>query len=306
MKKRSLFAAVAMLIVSAVVLTSATYAWFASGSTANVTLIGASVSNSDGTLLISADGTNYKTTLAYTDWQGVSGNYGINTTSNGSQVFAPLNPISFGINDTGMPMIAGGISQVTTGENAGKYQFTATGAASTSDYVDLTFYVKATFKCVVSVAPTFVSGKNFVYGALVCDGTDGSDDSDPENVIPAAINDLNTKTVRGKTGATGYYPVIKTSGSALDNNGRNDIVDAAEDAAANEQVADRLLGTQVVPDSNNLKFVITEAMANAGTPVTIHLYIWAEGQDTSCTGSVQNAEATMTVALTKTAFPSGS
>ena len=74
MKKRSLFAAVAMLIVSAVVLTSATYAWFASGTEVTVSTVSADVSNSDGSIKISADGSNWKTTLANADLQAVASN----------------------------------------------------------------------------------------------------------------------------------------------------------------------------------------------------------------------------------------
>ena len=54
MKKRSLVAAIAMLIVSAIVLTSSTYAWFASNSAANVETISANVANNDGSLQIMA------------------------------------------------------------------------------------------------------------------------------------------------------------------------------------------------------------------------------------------------------------
>lgn len=60
MKKRSLFAAVAMLIVSALVLTSATYAWFNVGG-------GASVVEQKGTVMTAGSGVRLKTDSGM-DW----------------------------------------------------------------------------------------------------------------------------------------------------------------------------------------------------------------------------------------------
>lgn len=62
MKKRSLFAAVAMLIVSALVLTSATYAWFQSGGNAYITAY-------DSTTVNAGTGVQLKTTVNNADWQ---------------------------------------------------------------------------------------------------------------------------------------------------------------------------------------------------------------------------------------------
>ena len=56
MKKRSLVAALAMLMVSAIVLTSSTYAWFAASAEANVSAFSATVSNNSGNLTVKATG----------------------------------------------------------------------------------------------------------------------------------------------------------------------------------------------------------------------------------------------------------
>jgi hypothetical protein len=63
MKKRSLFAAVAMLIVSALVLTSATYAWFTAGGAATVGAI-------TGNVMESGKGVMVKTTVSGAQWTG--------------------------------------------------------------------------------------------------------------------------------------------------------------------------------------------------------------------------------------------
>ena len=65
MRKSALLSSIAMLVVSAIVLTSATYAWFSSSKDVNVTGIDSTVKVADG-LLISftgADG-SWNTSLA--------------------------------------------------------------------------------------------------------------------------------------------------------------------------------------------------------------------------------------------------
>ena len=65
MKKRSLFAAVAMLIVSAIVLTSSTYAWFAASHDATVNQVAASIKASDlGNIQVKVSGGQWKTSLS--------------------------------------------------------------------------------------------------------------------------------------------------------------------------------------------------------------------------------------------------
>ena len=68
MKKRSLIAAIAMLVVSAIVLTSATFAWFSMGDTVTVTAFDASVTDATG-LTISANGTSFRSSVSLSDVQ---------------------------------------------------------------------------------------------------------------------------------------------------------------------------------------------------------------------------------------------
>ncbi len=64
MRKSALLSSVAMLIVSAIVLTSATYAWFSASTKAEVTGIDATVQTSTG-ILISTDGNAWKTKIDF-------------------------------------------------------------------------------------------------------------------------------------------------------------------------------------------------------------------------------------------------
>lgn len=64
MKKRSLVAAIAMLVVSAIVLTSATFAWFTMGKTVSVEQFSASVSEADGLLISAYQNKDFNTSVS--------------------------------------------------------------------------------------------------------------------------------------------------------------------------------------------------------------------------------------------------
>ncbi len=276
-----------MLIVSAVVLTSATYAWFASGSKADIDTIGASISNSDGTLLISVDSTNWGTNLVYTDWfpsgSLLTGNK-VPSTNDATSGYPVLTPVSFDApNGT---FVGGSLSQITDSSSANYKDFQFTAASATSGWIDLKYYVKSTAACNITLTPTFSSDINFIYGA-----------------ITATVDSTTTTNVVGKSTATGYVPVVATSGTAMDTNTANGIVDAAEDTG--NTLLKQGASNTVVPltgSAKNLTFTYSQAMADAETAVECHIIIWAEGQDASCTGKVTSQNAEMTVALEKTAI----
>ncbi len=146
-KKRALLSAVAMLIVSAVALSSATYAWFSSGNAVGVDQVQATVSNSDGSILISATGVGdtWKTQLLLTDLQAVATNLMPTT----------LVPVSAILDDA--QFIGGSITDAT---------FAASGS-TTAGYIKYTVYIKATAATNVKITPLFNSSVSFVYGGVV-------------------------------------------------------------------------------------------------------------------------------------------
>jgi len=146
MKKRSLVAAIAMLIVSALVLTTATYAWFASNSAARVSKIAATISNSDGSILLSADGgTTWDVTLDKTDFTASTGSFATN-----------LTPVSC-TTGTSPSFIGGAISDDL---------FTGAAATQGSDYTYYTVQFKTTADADVTITPTFASAVTYGYGLV--------------------------------------------------------------------------------------------------------------------------------------------
>lgn len=280
MKKRSLFAAVAMLIVSAIVLTSATYAWFASGQTATVSTINAKVTNGDGTLEIAAvpSGTNMKWTnvLAISDFPtdtnvGVPGTSG--TVANDATT---LQPMSFDIATSTSSMMTGAISQDST--DATKYNFASGTGAPSGGYIKMTVYVRVTKACTVEITPTLTCAKAFVLGAV----TTGDPTATPSTYSYQVVNGAGSAT---------YTPVVGASKTAVDDTTKNGIVDAAEDTngdiLANHDVS--VSSTKV-----RLTFGTNETTAD-NVYKQVDLFVWAEGQEPSCTGAVPLAYATFDV-----------
>jgi len=264
MKKRSLFAAVAMLIVSAVVLTSATYAWFASGSKADISNISASITNNDGTLQIAstnsgAANANWGYHLDLTDFPAQT-----NLTS------STLIPVSFDVNAG--TIVDGQILQDTTDNT--KYNFSTTGTAQTSGYIHLTFWVRASKACTVTVTPNLSSQSRFIYCAATSTGATNSPD------------------IQGGTNAAGYTAITQTGGTRTCEDANKDyIVNAAEDTNSN------LLGNSVALSQNHMQLTFSAAEATALTAKQVEVYLWAEGNDPGCTGDVQTASATLSIDL---------
>lgn len=253
MKKRSLVVAIAMLIVSALVLTTATYAWFATGSAAAMSPVAATVSASDGSLLISADnGTTWKTAVATgDDMTDASTAYGDFTSATliypniGTSTAGELTPVS------GTPDGTNGVNFVAGTLNG----TTFAGSNATAGWVKAVVKVKSTADAYIKVTPTFAS--TFDYGFCY-----------------AIVN--TTTALYGATTGSNYTAVLQSNGTiAGTDSNANSIMDTADSAyptlggTANTAVAQSPV----------------EWQATAETVYTVTFYIWAEGQHTTCTGA---------------------
>jgi hypothetical protein len=157
-KKRALLSAIAMLIVSAVVLSSATFAWFIAGTTATVTGIQATVS-SGSSVQVSAEATaNFANTIDMATLALQPGNH----------FPGALTAVS-----TGLPVAD---NAFFLGELTNGYAFTSTpiaGANIGNDLVKFTVYVRCSTAGSVTLTGTnfATSGNSMVYGATQIDGT---------------------------------------------------------------------------------------------------------------------------------------
>ena len=267
MKKRSLFAAVAMLIVSAIVLTSATYAWFAASSTATVTGFSASVTNSDGSLMVSGD--NDFATWGYTIAAADIG-------TNNKAVATNLVPVSVtpNYNSTGDYKVVGGAF------GQGSSVWTGRAAAAGTDYTTYTFKVKSTVDATITGSLTSLNvQKNYLRAAIYVDG--------------------ELKQVYGAASAAAYEPIqwtsaYETTPSSLTGTDADDdwIMDWT-DASNNEGVP---LEASYTGTSNNATFTFS---ATTDTEYEVVVLIWAEGQDPNCVGSASGEAISFGISLSK-------
>lgn len=248
MKKRSLVAALAMLMVSAIVLTSSTYAWFATATTAKVTGVNASIENAAGSIYVSANKTDWSSSLTATDL-AASGT-----------ITQTLTTVSYDPTDDAF--FAG---QFGTGELA--TTFTLTGAEATTGFNRAKIYLKAEQAGTVTVSPSLagnMTGAEFIYASVKV----GND-----QVFLGAANDS-------------YYPIspasLGTNGTAYDTNPQNGIIDTAEISANGASGCE--LGSQVQVSANQSITFDVSAYASDADIVEIEIYLWAEGQDTDCVG----------------------
>lgn len=265
MKKRSLLAAVAMLIVSAIVLTSATYAWFATNTTVSVEEVQASVSNTDGSILISEDGLTWRTSLTKDQLAGVAGNsFATNFT-----------PIS--VDPESMSIVGGSIS-------AGMFN---PADVTTGTYIKYTVHIKSDSDVTVNINPSFNFGTAFIYGLV----------KTPTQTTIRNNNEISKSKY--------YPVIANSGDPIADANGNSILDDAEHDAnTANgfgtpgvyDTVRENVLGNLVTCDTNALSLSLVK-----GVPQQITVMLWAEGQNIACSGTVASASSGVTLAITKAA-----
>ena len=262
MKKRSLVAALAMLVVSAIVLTSSTYAWFATSSEAKVEAMSAKVSNNDGSLTVQATGdwaaagSTKKTVITASDY--------LNT------VATKLIPVSVYLDN---------------GFKAGKVEYDAASFKNYSDANPNTEYLTYQFTVEyvaaaetdgkVFIKPTFTTTSEFCYGllAITVDGT----------------------TTYHKFASSGSYEAVKACPAAVTDNG-NSIIDSADTGySAANMVADPL--ADATPAASGTSFELMNVTKNTTGKAVVDVYVWAEGQDAQCTGNVSAADSYFTFDL---------
>jgi hypothetical protein len=262
MKKRSLIASIAMLLVSAIVLSTSTYAWFSAGATVSANDITASITQSDGSIEISADNATWGSSVTAADLKAVAGNAMYDTTSNTITATKVSNLATLSAN----PVLSNGnfstfsFVPASLTSNNGTNTVTSSAAVTLTDgkYVFYKLYVRAgDANTQVTVTPSFsVSGdKTFVIGAVAI----GSD-----------------VKYYGSSDEISYYP-LKASQSVVDSNNDCIITTADTDVAVGTQI-----GTQITTEGGS--FTITPG--TTGTAISV--WIWAEGQEASCETSVSN------------------
>ncbi len=262
MKRRSIFAAVAMLVVSAIVLSSATYAWFEASSNATVTGISATVTNTTTSIEVTVDDTNW----------GPSANLGSSTLT-GTAIATNLIPVDYVVPASGAtvadPVF---VSCSMNSEDVIKYESNSVSAGTAGGFSKYVMKIRnnSDQAATVTASPTGASGSTVDFGYTF----------DYAYVLVDIRAATRAQYLYGKGGYTSL-----TSDATLINktatSSNNTVVDSSD---TGDLVA--ALGNTATPQTGTMTFSIA-----ANSTVQIDIYVWAEGQDEQCTGGNGNTGA---------------
>ncbi len=304
-KKRTLMAAIAMLLLSAIVITTASFAWFTLGRNAMASNLDLKVTKQGEGIQISANTSAFTDELTFEDLNGTSTS-GFQASSQEFNYFpAEISPASssFGLN--ALPaFFAGGIDKVTNTMES----FAATSADGLSIYgksgVDAPSGSK---RAGLYAFDVFVKYTADLPGATAKVKVNQSaiavkdDTSDGTTAIADAAKAMRIGFVNCGKVTEGSTPAAATSGSEA-------VIFASDAAARNTApiastgvsgaVAD---GTYTVPTSAAGTLTIKSAydcpVETGSEDVTltlqegvnqIRVYVWMEGQDAACTDSLMS------------------
>jgi len=270
-KKRAILSAVAMLVVSAIALSSATFAWFSAGTTVSAGLLSASITNNDGSLVITADlpaNNNWKTNLDATDIIGATGTGNVLPT--GMTVAAPTDgvftPVTVDFSAASISPIAG---QIDIGATAPFTHTVKANGNAAGGYLKYTVWVKASTATNIKITPYFNNTVAFIYGGVV----------------------LGTQKVLLGTVGDSYWPLANGTVTGTDSN-VNDILDASDTG-----FQPAYLGPQQTVSATTTITSSAQLVAGVATPITV--YMWAEGQDLQCSGAIGTANGSISLVVEK-------
>jgi hypothetical protein len=245
-KKRALLSAIAMLVVSAVVLSSATFAWFVAGDAANINTISANVATSSS-IQVSADKDSWSATLNQSDMEAV--------------------PVGI-VPDNSFPAMLTAISTPATasmpffkGELLNTKAFTSSSASAgdiAASLVKFTFWIRSGADAAAAFTTSTLIGSaiNATYVAI--------------QIGDSGVDNAGTKTPTVFVGtANSYVPIIgAAAGTDTDGNG---IMNGAGEFGS--------LGTTV---TGTAFAGATQIALTSMTEKQIIVYMWLEGNDANC------------------------
>lgn len=191
MRKSALLSSVAMLIVSAIVLTSATYAWFSASNRVNVEEISATVESSSGLLISIDQGASWKTTVNVSDKKANS--------------FSPVSTAS-GANG----------SFVTGAYKDGTLNLLAATAGADGQFMQYEIWVKGPGGKTVTVTPSFTGTDANVQKVVKFALYDMNASRFLNNGVIAADGSTGTY---GGTSSTGSFAAEESSGAFITDQG---------------------------------------------------------------------------------------
>lgn len=300
-KKRAFISAIAMLIVSAIVLTSSTFAWFSMAKRVEVETMQLNITSPEG-IQISANTNAFTTSLVMDDFTGKSGTRFMATDDNTNHFPEVLSPSStnFGVAAETLPkFFAGSI------DDSGKAKAEAVTDAN-GGYVVFDLFVKLGSDCKVYWGEsklTCADNPDVPTAMRIAMVNCGAGDKESAKTVTSSIkpngisNSICMYEIDSKnhTDASGV-----ADGTASATNGVIAAYSGVTPTGANNNI---VTGTSRVngylcakADESNAK---TNAFFNGVTGINrIRVYVWMEGNDVDCANDVAGSQIEVSLVLT--------
>ena len=301
-KKRAFFAAIAMLLLSAIVITTATFAWFSLGRSAMASDLDLKVTKQGEGIQISANAVSFTDELTFEDLNGTSTS-GFQAPEEDYNYFpAMIEPASSSFALNSLPaFFTGGVDKATntlesfaTTSDDGVEVYGKSGAATPAGSKMAGYYV-------FDVFVDYTGGESAQLKIGSSEITVKNDESDGTQAIAEAANAMRIGFVNCGTVTKGSTPAQATSGSeavifATNEEARNTKPIAstgvsgaiAEDSYSVPQSAQGSINVASGYDCAVETGAEDQVINIANGVNRIRVYIWMEGQDANCTDELQS------------------
>lgn len=305
-KKRAFFAAIAMLVLSAIVITTASFAWFTLGRNAMASDLDLKVTKQGEGIQISANASSFTDEITFEELNGTATSEFVAPSEEFNYFPATISPTSTNMAlGSALPaFFTGGIDRATRIMESSA----ATSADGTSIYgkadVEIPaegsvagFYAFDVFVEYTSDAPDKEAKVKVTNTTIEVK----NDETDGTTAIAEAANAMRIGFVNCGTVTKGSTPTAATSGSeavifATNAEARdtNPIISAGESAAVPDDayvVPESAAGTLTIADGYDcgIDTGSEDVVLTLKSGVNqIRVYVWMEGQDANCTDSLMS------------------
>ena len=310
-KNRAFLAAIAMLLVSAIVITTASFAWFTLGRSAQVNNLNLKVTKEGEGIAISANAKEFTDTLAFEDLQGTSSTAFVAISEDYNYFPERISPASseFKLNDLpvffmgGIDKVAKTMSAYAATSTDGKTIFKDEDAAGTSGKV-AGFYAFDVFIKLEGRDTAKINMSNSEI-TVATNGTD-KDGNTYEDAGKADFTDETAKAMR-----IGFVNCGTTTTENAAPSGSEAVIFGTADSEARSTKPVNAAGEYAVAEGANIISSLSTSygcqvdQGSENVPLTlsrgvnqIRVYIWMEGQDANCTNDLMSEYVTAHLVFT--------
>lgn len=313
--RKTVIIALLTLLVTAISLTTSTYAWFTANSTVTLASLDVNVTASNG-IQLSMDATNWKASLTTADITGAA------YTGNVNQVPSELTPVSSGLTidaATGfLNMYKGAVtSNVTQGYNILTATKSTEVAGATGDFIAFDLFIQSAYAETLYLTPnaqvlfntTDLGLQNAARVAFLDEGNvaPGSTPAQAQalkGAVAAILWEPNatSHSAAAIIAANSVYGITTTDGGTPLANyyGVKAPIAVADDVQLNTHPV--TLFNQVTPTIQRVEGATTFTQVTTIQPgvTKVRVYAWIEGQDVDCENNASGSNILFNIQLSRT------